>query len=88
MNWFFGTIVYILLWWTIIFCVLPYGNKPSESVALGEAPSAPHNPRIKQKFIITTIVATILWLLIYTGFETGYLSWEDMARNYNKEHKW
>jgi predicted secreted protein len=88
MNWFFGIIVYILLWWTVVFCVLPYGNKPSEIVTTGEAPSAPHNPRIKQKFIITTIVASILWLLIYTGFEMGYLSWNDVARSYNKEALW
>ena len=67
---------------------MPYGNKPSEQVNVGEATSAPHNPRIKQKLIITTIVATILWLLIYIGFETGFLSWNDLARSYNKDQLW
>ena len=88
MNWFFGTIVFILLWWTIIFCVLPFGNRPATEVKVGEAPSAPQNPRIKQKFIITTLVATALWLLIYFSFELGWFSWDDLARSYNKELEW
>ena len=88
MNWFFGIVVYLMIWWTVIFCILPYGNRPAEHVKIGEAPSAPHNPRIKQKFIITTLVTTILWLLIYYGFQTGFLSWNALARSYNKENLW
>jgi predicted secreted protein len=88
MNWFFGIVVYILIWWTLIFCILPYGNRSSEQVNIGEAPSAPQNPRIKQKFIITTIVTTIIWLLIYMGFELGWFSWDDLARSYNKNSLW
>jgi predicted secreted protein len=83
-----GVFVYLLIWWTLVFCVLPFGNKPEIDIKIGEAPSAPQNPRIKQKFIITSIVAFAIWLLIYISFEFGWLNWNELVRSYNKELTW
>lgn len=67
--------VYILVWWVVIFAMLPFGNAPSERKDMepGQASSAPANPRLKKKLIWTSIVALIIngiifAILHYTGF--------------------
>lgn len=71
-------IVYLLIWWTVIFTVLPYGNKPDEKVQTGNATSAPANPRLKKKFLVTTLISFFVWLVIagiihYTNF--SFYNW-------------
>jgi predicted secreted protein len=68
--------VFILIWWVVIFAVLPFGNAPSEKkdMALGQAASAPAKPRLKQKFIWTSLIALLINVVIfsvmhYTGFQ-------------------
>lgn len=64
MNIFTGIIVYLLVFWTTLFAVLPWGNQAKNVPEVGMAGSAPANPRIKQKFLITFVISTILWLII------------------------
>ncbi|HYG27560.1 MAG TPA: DUF1467 family protein [Caulobacteraceae bacterium] len=67
--------VFLTIWWTVLFAVLPLGNRTyyemGEPVPGGGDPGAPMNPDLKRKFIITTIVAAvvfaILWLVIRFG---------------------
>ncbi len=62
-------IVYVILWWIIFFSVLPVGiqsNKEAFRDKLeGIDPGAPKNPKIAQKFLITTIITSIIFILIY-----------------------
>jgi predicted secreted protein len=67
--------VYILVWWVVIYAALPFGNEPPERKDMepGQASSAPANPRLKMKFIWTSIIAFVLTgaifaTLHYTGF--------------------
>ena len=62
-------IVYICIWWIVFFSVLPIGIK-SENVEIkdelqGNDPGAPKNPRIAKKFLITTLITSIIFLVIY-----------------------
>lgn len=56
-------IVYIVIWTVVLFIVLPMGVKVPEKVDEGHASSAPTNPRILEKFLITSLVSAILWAL-------------------------
>ncbi len=62
-------VVYVILWWIIFFSVLPVGiqsNKEAFREKLeGIDPGAPKNPKIAQKFLITTIITSIIFILIY-----------------------
>jgi|TARA_X000001036_G_C20292424_1_gene648910 predicted secreted protein len=62
-------IVYILIWWIIFFSVLPLGiqsNKQKfEERIDGMDPGAPINPKIAKKFLITTIITSIIFIVIY-----------------------
>ena len=64
MNIFTGIIVYLLVFWTVLFMILPWGNRASAAPEAGMAGSAPANPRIKKKFLITFVVSTVIWAII------------------------
>jgi predicted secreted protein len=85
MNWFTGVVLFVCIWWTALFAVLPIGTKP---VAQADDRSgwrgAPERPRILRKVIVTTIVTIFLWtgsyLLIrsdYVSFRHGYFAEPD-----------
>tara|TARA_B100000768_G_C11179632_1_gene332361 strand:+ start:351 stop:605 length:255 start_codon:yes stop_codon:yes gene_type:complete len=62
-------IVYVLIWWMIFFSVLPMGiqsnkDKFREKIE-GIDPGAPNNPKIGKKFLITTIITSIIFIVIY-----------------------
>lgn len=59
-----GIFTYILIWWVVIFMVLPWGNKPLDNPEIGHAPSAPANPQIKKKLLITTLISFVLTALL------------------------
>lgn len=67
MSWVTGVAVYFVVWWISLFMVLPWGNRPDETPAPGNAPSAPKKPRIWWKFGATTILAAVIWGVIYLG---------------------
>ena len=61
-------IVYVIIWWIIFFSLLPVGIKSNKEVFRekieGIDPGAPKNPKIAKKFLITTIITTIIFLVI------------------------
>ena len=62
-------IVFVLIWWIIFFSLLPVGiqsniEKFQEKIE-GVDPGAPKNPEIAKKFLITTIITSIIFLVIY-----------------------
>jgi predicted secreted protein len=61
MGWITAAAVYLVIWWIVIFAVLPWGMKAIDRNDNGFDPGAPQNPRIVRKVVITTIVATIIW---------------------------
>ena len=62
-------IVYVLIWWIIFFSVLPIGiqsNKEKFRTKIeGFDPGAPKNPKIAKKFLITTIITSLIFIVIY-----------------------
>ena len=62
-------IVYVLIWWIIFFSVLPVGiqsnKEPFKDKIEGMDPGAPKNPKIAKKFLVTSIIATIIFVVIY-----------------------
>ena len=62
-------IIYISIWWIVFFTVLPIGIK-SQNIKFkdrvqGNDPGAPKNPKIAKKFLITTLITSIIFAVIY-----------------------
>ena len=62
-------IVYVMIWWIIFFSVLPVGIQSNKEVFKekigGMDPGAPKNPNMGKKFLITTLITTIIFSVIY-----------------------
>jgi predicted secreted protein len=76
MGWTTGLAVYFVVWWIVIFMVLPWGVETidKEDVAKGHSPSAPKRPMMFRKLAATTVLATVVWAVIYAVVEWGGLS--------------
>ena len=71
-------IVYICKWWIVFFSILPIGIK-SQNIEFkddlrGNDPGAPKNPRIIKKFLITTLITSIIFSVIYYLTVNNYLN--------------
>ncbi|MEM7025074.1 MAG: DUF1467 family protein [Pseudomonadota bacterium] len=73
MTWFATGITYIIVWWLVLFLVLPFGAQPLDSVQPGHAPSAPARPRIGLKMLITTGLAAVVTALILWIIDSGLI---------------
>ena len=64
----FGIALYFLIWWIVLFAMLPIGVRTQEEegeVAPGTAESAPHTPKLLPKMLATTLVASIVFAALY-----------------------
>jgi predicted secreted protein len=78
MNWFTGVMVYFLVWWTVLFAVLPIGIRPdAEGQATGGWRGAPQTPQLRRKALLTTLVSTVLFLGIYALVQSDWLSFRE-----------
>lgn len=77
MAWYTGLFAYIIIWWLVLFMVLPWGNRAPETPGPGHVPSAPEKPRLLLKFAVTTGVAAIVFLGLYAIIESGWINLRD-----------
>jgi predicted secreted protein len=73
MTWFAAGIIFVIVWWLVLFMVLPFGAKPPDKVEPGMAPSAPDRPRMALKGAITTVIAAALTALILWLVQSGVI---------------
>jgi len=73
-----GVIVFLLIWWTSLFAVLPFGHKRAED-------GTPIQSNIKKKFLWTTFVAFILWGIVFALVESDMISFREMANEMVEE---
>ena len=60
--------IYFVVWWIVLFAVLPWGMHTQEEegeVTVGTPASAPANLRLVQKAVWTTIVSAILVAVVW-----------------------
>jgi len=75
--------IYFVVWWTILFAVLPFGVRTQEEegeITLGTERSAPHRPMLVRKAFATSLVAAVLVGIFWLAVERWGLSLEGIAR--------
>ena len=73
MDWFGTAVVFAIVWWLILFMVLPFGAAPPDEVEPGMATSAPAKPRMAVKLAITTVLAVLVTALIVWSIDSGLI---------------
>jgi len=77
MTWVQGVVAYVVIWWVVIFAVLPSGIRPTDEGDLGHAAGAPANPRLWFKAGVTTLVAAVLWLALFLLVNSNLISFRE-----------
>ncbi|QFT31989.1 hypothetical protein FIV00_15975 [Labrenzia sp. THAF82] len=61
----FGMAVFFMLWWIILFAILPFGlhrtQEEAGEVIPGSEPSAPDKPKFFKVIVLTTIITTLVF---------------------------
>lgn len=74
--------IYFILWWMVLFTILPWGarsaHEADEEVEPGHMRSAPLKPRIALKFAITTVISGIIFAIIYYVITNNLFSLDDI----------
>jgi predicted secreted protein len=78
-DWGPGIVVFVIIWWLVLFCVLPWGVRQPDTLEPGHAAGAPENPRMWLRFAVTTLIATVLWGVAYFVAASGWISFRGAA---------
>ena len=69
MTLFFAVSMYLVIWWIVLFVMLPISVRTSEEAgekpSPGNAESAPHLPHLLQKMVATTVVSSLVFAALY-----------------------
>ncbi len=75
MVWFTDIVLFVLIWWTLLFAVLPVMNHPnSEADPVSGWRGTPTRPFVARTVVITTIVAVVVWLALIGIIHSGWIS--------------
>jgi predicted secreted protein len=81
----FAIAIYIVLWWTVLFAVLPIGVRTQGedgSVVPGTPESAPTAPRLIRVVLLTTLISGLLFGAAWAAVRYGLI---DLTRLIGRE---
>ena len=76
--------IYLVIWWTVLFAVLPVGLRTQAEegeVVPGTPESAPARPRLARVFLVTTVVSLVIFALCWWAFASGFLDLRAFVRD-------
>jgi len=79
MNPFSAFVVFLIIWWVVLFAILPIGVRgqaEEDDVARGTEPGAPTKANMLWKVKVTTIITLVLWLIICAVITFGLIDLE------------
>jgi predicted secreted protein len=71
--------IYFLIWWVTLFAVLPWGvdnQEESGDVTPGTDPGAPAIHRVWSKLGWTTLVATVIFGMLYVAYTRSLIPYD------------
>ena len=82
MSWTTILAIYFVLWWIVLFAVLPFGVRSQAedgTVAPGTDPGAPSLPALRAKLAWTTVVSAVLFAIGYWAYASRHLTLDNLA---------
>ncbi|WP_374470596.1 DUF1467 family protein [Phenylobacterium sp.] len=81
-----GIAIYITIWWTVLFAVLPWGVTSHAQAGIdkgdGGDPAAPVDPKLKKKFLTTTWISAIVWVVVWAVIHFGLVKLPSLPSGY------
>ncbi|MEJ8574642.1 DUF1467 family protein [Microbaculum marinum] len=76
-----GLAIYFVLWWLVLFAVLPWGVRTQADrgeVVPGSEPGSPERPMLVRKLVATTLIAAVIFGVFYGIVMWGGLTLDDI----------
>jgi predicted secreted protein len=68
----FSISVYLVIWWVVLFAILPLGVKSHHEAGIevpgGGEPASPVDSKLKRKFFTTTWVSALVFAVVWVCF--------------------
>ena len=78
--------IYLIIWWVVLFTILPLGVTSHAEAGIdkgdGGDPGAPVDPKLKRKFLTTTWVSAIIFVIVYVVIRFGLIPMPNSASNF------
>jgi predicted secreted protein len=74
--------IYFVIWWVVLFAVLPWGVRSQHetgAVTPGTDPGAPAIPNLARKLVWTTIVSCIVFAICFLVYKYRLVSIDELA---------
>ena len=83
MAWTTALAIYFIIWWVVLFAVLPFGvrNSAEEGVAVGAGhdPGAPTAFGMGKKLMWTTLIACVLFAICWVAYVYRLVTLDDLG---------
>jgi len=74
-------VIFLIIWWTVLFAVLPWGVRgrweSEDDGVKGAEPGAPVKPHLKKKLLWTTGITIVLWAIVEAIIVSGIISFRE-----------
>jgi predicted secreted protein len=87
MSWFSALVLYAVIWFLTLFVVLPLRlvtQGEAGAVVPGTPESAPAEAHMKRRLVITTGVATVIWVAVVAIILSGVITVADLDALYRR----
>ncbi|MET0336663.1 MAG: DUF1467 family protein [Caulobacter sp.] len=78
--------IFLTIWWTVLFAVLPLGTRSHAEMGIdlkdGGDPGAPVNPNLKRKFLTTTWISVAVFVVLWLVIRFGLITLPEIPANY------
>jgi len=74
--------IFFIIWWVVLFTVLPWGIRSQAEtgeVVPGSDPGAPALPKLKSKLVWTTLVAAIVFAAFQVIYRYRLVGLDDLS---------
>ncbi len=82
--------IYFIIWWVVLFAVLPWDVRSQEEsgeVTLGTDPGAPATHLVWRKLAWTTVIASVVFAFFYALYSFDLLPLEFLKEISNPPHR-
>lgn len=77
MSLFNAFFIFLLIWWVMLFTVLPLGVQRNEEAGKGFDAGAPKIADLKRKLILNTIISAAILAVIWILVEMHIIRWSE-----------
>tara|TARA_B100000700_G_scaffold75863_1_gene84921 strand:+ start:958 stop:1203 length:246 start_codon:yes stop_codon:yes gene_type:complete len=68
-------VIFVILWWIVFFSLLPIDvNRKRQDIVKGTDPGAPENPKMLKKIILSTLITSLIFIILYLLVKYDYFN--------------